>query len=181
MAQIKGEEQLLQDICELKHKISPVPAPDWHSVQHVHDDDLDGIDREVLACRDTGQELQVFEVRVVLGNLPDHVSEEFDLCHSHTVKRGTMRPAKTQTCQCCKADESRSPQVVLLGFSMRCSTFIPAKSSPVPGASHVPPWLPREVVDAPSLEVFKTKLDGVLRNLVFMEGIPPHGKRVGTM
>ena len=27
-------------------------------------------------------------------------------------------------------------------------------------------WLPREVVDAPSLEVFKARLDGALRNLV---------------
>jgi len=26
--------------------------------------------------------------------------------------------------------------------------------------------LPREIVDAPSLEVFKTRLDGALRNLV---------------
>ncbi|KFV89231.1 hypothetical protein N327_12551, partial [Fulmarus glacialis] len=35
----------------------------------------------------------------------------------------------------------------------------------VKGVSH---WnrLPREVVDAPSLEVFKVRLDGVLSNLV---------------
>ena len=27
-------------------------------------------------------------------------------------------------------------------------------------------WLPREVVDAPSLETFKVRLDGALSNLV---------------
>jgi len=30
-------------------------------------------------------------------------------------------------------------------------------------------WLPREVVDAPSLEVFKARLDGTLGNLVWYQ------------
>jgi len=28
------------------------------------------------------------------------------------------------------------------------------------------PWLPREVLDAPSLETFKARLDAALRNLI---------------
>jgi len=31
--------------------------------------------------------------------------------------------------------------------------------------------LPREVVDAPSLEVFKARLDGALSNLVWWKGV----------
>jgi len=30
-------------------------------------------------------------------------------------------------------------------------------------------WLPRELVSAPSLEVFKVRLDGVPSNLVYMK------------
>ena len=35
----------------------------------------------------------------------------------------------------------------------------------------VKPWprLPREVVDAPSLETFKIRLDGALRNLIYLK------------
>ena len=33
--------------------------------------------------------------------------------------------------------------------------------------------LPREVVDAPSLEAFKARLDGTLSNLVYREVSPP--------
>ena len=39
--------------------------------------------------------------------------------------------------------------------------------------------LPREAMDAPSLEVFKTRLDEALSNLV-VGGIPAHGRGVGT-
>jgi len=38
--------------------------------------------------------------------------------------------------------------------------------------------LSREVVDAPSLQAFKTRLDGVLDDLV--SGNPAHGRRDGT-
>lgn len=71
------EEQLLQDICELKHKVSPVPLPHWHGIQQAHDDGLDGIDRKVLGCKNSGQGLQA-----VLGGLPGHVPEDLNLCHS---------------------------------------------------------------------------------------------------
>lgn len=37
--------------------------------------------------------------------------------HQPQCQERTRRPAETQTCQCCKADQSRSPQDVLLGFS----------------------------------------------------------------
>jgi len=40
--------------------------------------------------------------------------------------------------------------------------------------------LPTEVVDSPSLEVFKARLDGALSDLVLVEGIPAHGSGVGT-
>ena len=44
--------------------------------------------------------------------------------------------------------------------------------------------LPREAVDAPSLEVFKARLDGALSNLEvvveLVEGVPAHGRGVGT-
>jgi len=39
--------------------------------------------------------------------------------------------------------------------------------------------LPREAVDAPSLVVFKARLDGALSNLVLVEGVPAHGRGVG--
>jgi len=39
--------------------------------------------------------------------------------------------------------------------------------------------LPREVVDAPSLEVFKARLDGALSTWS-LEGVPAHGRKVGT-
>jgi len=39
---------------------------------------------------------------------------------------------------------------------------------------------PREAVDPPSLEVFKGRLDVVLSNLVLVEGVPAHGRGVGT-
>lgn len=57
----QGEEQLLQDIREVKHKVSPVPLPHWQDVQ-AHDDSLDGVERKVLAHKNTSQELQAFEV-----------------------------------------------------------------------------------------------------------------------
>ena len=41
--------------------------------------------------------------------------------------------------------------------------------------------LSREAVDAPSLEVFKARLDGALSSLVHLvEGVPAHGRGVGT-
>ena len=40
--------------------------------------------------------------------------------------------------------------------------------------------LPRKVVDAPSLEVFKARLDGALGNPGLVEGVPAHGGGVGT-
>lgn len=41
--------------------------------------------------------------------------------------------------------------------------------------------LPREAVSASSLGVFKVRLDGVLKQPVLVEGVPPcHGRRVGT-
>jgi len=44
----------------------------------------------------------------------------------------------------------------------------------------VRPWnrLPREAVAAPSLAVFKARLDGALSTLV--EGVPVHGRGAGT-
>jgi len=33
----------------------------------------------------------------------------------------------------------------------------------------------REAVDAPSLEVFKARLDGALNNLVYWNHVPAHG------
>jgi len=38
--------------------------------------------------------------------------------------------------------------------------------------------LPREAVDAPSLDVFQARLDGALSHVV--EGVPGHGRRLGT-
>ena len=40
--------------------------------------------------------------------------------------------------------------------------------------------LPREVVDAPSLRVFKTRLDGALEILDLVVGNPACSRRVGT-
>jgi len=40
--------------------------------------------------------------------------------------------------------------------------------------------LPGEVVDASSLEVFKTRLDGVFEQPGLVEGVPAHGCKVGT-
>lgn len=40
--------------------------------------------------------------------------------------------------------------------------------------------MPREVADALSLSVFYARLDGALRNLVVVLGVPAHGRRVGT-
>ena len=37
---------------------------------------------------------------------------------------------------------------------------------------------PKEVVDAPSLEAFKTRLDVALDSLVWWSGPPVHGKRL---
>ncbi|KAK4816609.1 hypothetical protein QYF61_018657 [Mycteria americana] len=40
--------------------------------------------------------------------------------------------------------------------------------------------LPREVVDAPSLEVFKVRLDRAFEQPDQMRGVPAYGRRVGT-
>jgi len=40
--------------------------------------------------------------------------------------------------------------------------------------------LPRETVDASSLEVFKARLDGALSNLVWWKMSLAHGREVGT-
>jgi len=40
--------------------------------------------------------------------------------------------------------------------------------------------LPREAVAAPSLEVFKARLDGTLSNLVYWKMSLPMGRDVGT-
>jgi len=40
--------------------------------------------------------------------------------------------------------------------------------------------LPREVVDGPSLEVFKVRLDRALSNLALAEGVPACSRVVGT-
>lgn len=40
--------------------------------------------------------------------------------------------------------------------------------------------LPREVVDASFLEVFKARLDGFLGNLILVAGHPTHSTGVGT-
>ena len=40
--------------------------------------------------------------------------------------------------------------------------------------------LPREVVDAPSLETFKVRLDGSLSNLILFEDVPGHCRGVGV-
>ena len=39
--------------------------------------------------------------------------------------------------------------------------------------------LPREVVDAPSLETFKVRLDRALSNLDLVEDIPTHCRGIG--
>jgi len=46
----------------------------------------------------------------------------------------------------------------------------------------VRPWnrLPREVVDGPSLAMFKVRLDGALSNLALAEGVPVCSRVVGT-
>jgi len=40
-------------------------------------------------------------------------------------------------------------------------------------------WLPKEVVDAPSPETFKIRLDGALSNLILVVDVPPHCRGVG--
>jgi len=39
--------------------------------------------------------------------------------------------------------------------------------------------LPREVVDAPSLETFKMRLDGALSNTILVEDIPAYCRAAG--
>jgi len=45
----------------------------------------------------------------------------------------------------------------------------------------VKPWprLPREAVDAPSLETSQARLDGAPSNLTQAEDVPAHGRGVG--
>jgi len=40
--------------------------------------------------------------------------------------------------------------------------------------------LPRETVDAPSLAVFKARLDGAFEQPGLVEGVPAHGRGAGT-
>ena len=40
--------------------------------------------------------------------------------------------------------------------------------------------LPRGAVDAPSLAVFKARLDGALKQPGLVEDVPAHGRGVGT-
>jgi len=40
--------------------------------------------------------------------------------------------------------------------------------------------LPREVPDVPSLAVFRARLDGAFEQPGLVEGVPAHGRGVGT-
>jgi len=40
-------------------------------------------------------------------------------------------------------------------------------------------WITREVVGAPSFEVFKARLVRALSQAVLMEGVPAHGRGIG--